>query len=188
MIFSGVALYVLFMAEGIAYRVLLMIVSIISFIVSLILAGLIQKKFIEKTYSNIDNYKMTKLESVENCIKEKFKVEQKEDYILIETLNSNEIEQIEENTNIPFLNTIRQLSISVLITGLLTYSFSQLSEGKKEQAQILLGVYIMIIGTLIIISSIVYNTREFTRKYKLKQIRLLISELKIKLSISKRAN
>ena len=64
MIFSRVALYVLFMAEGIAYRVLLMIVSIISFIVSLILAGLIQKKFIEKTYSNIDNYKMTKLESV----------------------------------------------------------------------------------------------------------------------------
>ncbi|MGG0717108.1 hypothetical protein ABE096_05820 [Robertmurraya massiliosenegalensis] len=160
-----------------------MITSIIVFVGSIVWGSFIQKRTINKKYGGIMELEKHKLQKVENLLKDKLGIIEVEHYALLDTLVNKEIDETEGNKSFPFINTIRQLIIAVLITGLLSYSFKQMADGNSALAQSLLALYIMIIGTIIIVASFVYSNREFTRKYKLKQISKLISELQLKKSL-----
>jgi uncharacterized membrane protein YraQ (UPF0718 family) len=183
MVVSAICFYLLFIVDNIPYRVFFMITSILLIIGSIIWGDFIQKKTINNKYDGIQNLEKHKLEKVEGFLKENLKIEKLEHYTLLDTLVTKQIEEIKENKSFPFLNTIRQLLMAVLITGLLSYSFKQLTDGNSILAQSLLALYIMILGTILIVGSFIYSTREFTRKYKLKQISKLITELQLRMSL-----
>lgn len=180
---STFCFYSLFFKSDIPFKYLLMICSILFFILSIIWASTIQKKSIKSKYGTMEKYEIYKLESVEHFLRIDLNIAKIEQYALLDSLVRKEIEEIEESRLFPFINTIRQLIIAVLITGLLSYSLKQIAEGDSALGQSLLVFYIMIIGTIIILSSIIYSNREFTKKYKLKQISKLICELQLKSSL-----
>ncbi|ADU32136.1 hypothetical protein [Evansella cellulosilytica] len=165
-------------------NIIIIIFSIIIYIGSVICGVIIQKNSIKKKYGSLQEYEEEKIRKVKKCIVNYFNHSDEsevnhEHFELIDKLIRKELEENEENRTIPFFNTVRQLFIAVLVTGLLSYSFSQLGTENDYVAVPLLTLYIMIIGFLIFFGSTIFLFREFTKKYKLKQISRVLIEIQI---------
>jgi len=183
---SALYFYIISITNQMPFRNIQMIVSIVIFICSTLFGGYIRKTIIQRKYGGAEGLERYKLFKIETRIKEKLHIENLNEFSLLNTLVQKEIDKIENNNNFPLMNIIKQLFIAVLVTGLLAYSFKELGNGNTELALALLTIYIMIIGSLIFLSSILYITREYTTLYKLRQISQIIIEIQLNISTSQK--
>ncbi|PAE08369.1 hypothetical protein CHI12_06640, partial [Terribacillus saccharophilus] len=104
-------------------------------------------------------------------------------YEILDTIIKKEMELFEDTQRFPFTNTIRQFSLALFITGLLSYSLKEIIGGNSQLGISLLTLYLTLLGTIIIVASLVYVLRDFTNIYKLKNLSKLVSELQLRNSI-----
>ncbi|GEM04773.1 hypothetical protein HMI01_17610 [Halolactibacillus miurensis] len=159
---------------------LMMVLTVSFYFSSIVYASYIHQKIIVSDYKSINEYEEHKIEKIDLCIKENVKINSEEDYQLIDTLLVKEIKLLEDSKKIPLSIIIRQLIVSVLITGLLTYSLRELMNGNNEVGMPLFKLYMLILGTMIMISSFLYMLKEFSKINKLKQISKIITELQLR--------
>lgn len=161
-------------------RTKLMIFILIIYILSIVLSASVKGLIFKARFGSYRNYQRHKLVQIDKFIKEETKITNTNDYQLIDKLIRKEIGIIRYNKRFPFIDTIRQLLIAVLITGLLSYSVTELINGDSQIGYSLFSLYLMIVGSLIIIGILIYNLRDFGKLYKLKQISKILSELQIR--------
>lgn len=164
-------------------KTLLMLVLLLLYIGGIIWTNWIIRKNIKRFYNNYEEYEKDKLNKFHKYIEENLKIRSFEQYTLLDTLVLREIEELKELKNFPFKNTIKQLGIAVLITGLLSYSFHELRSGNIDLALQLIHLYILIIGNIIMIGVVIYLLSGYTRESKLKKIRKIITEIQLNISI-----
>ena len=181
-VLSPIGFYII-LISNIHLRNWLMVGILLFYLGGIFWCSSINGRNIKSIYGDYQKYEEHKLSKIDTVIKEVFKINSVEHYKLLDSLVMKEIEEIDEIKTFPFSNTIKQLVIAVLITGLLSYSFKELMNGNSELGFPLLTLYLMILGTIVMLSSLIYILRENTKKYKLKQISKLITELQLRLSI-----
>lgn len=159
-----------------------MIALILIYIASIVWSGFIHVNNIKREFKSIKEYEDYKLTEINKFIKKELGLKTVKQYELLDSLVKKEIEISESIRKFPFSNTIRQLLVAVLITGLLSYSFKEMISGNKQIGFSLLELYLMIIGTIIIIGVLIYSLRDYDKINKLKHISRIISELLIKIS------
>lgn len=158
------------------------VVSSILFAISTYIAGFLIRRAINKRFGSTANFFAVRLEKFSNVIYYDLKCINLEQIHFIEEMIDNRLELEKEIKKYPFANTINVLFTGVLITGLLSYSFNALQNGNHQLAIPLLTIYLSILGLIIILSSVLYNTKEFTQRYKFLHIKVILSELKIKMT------
>lgn len=183
-VISVIGLYFTYInVNNINYKLWLMSGLLLLYGISIIWGSYLQSIFIKRKYKNQVNYEKIKLNEVNTFIKDVLEIRTVKQYEILDSIIKKEIEILEDNKKFPFANTIRQLFIAIFITGLLSYSFKELMDGDSRIGLSLLALYLMIIGSIIIVSSIFYSFKSNTKINKLKQISRLISELQLRISI-----
>ncbi|MEY8742798.1 hypothetical protein AB9M62_25375 [Bacillales bacterium AN1005] len=181
-IISVIAFYSVYVLGGNQYKILVMTGAIIIYLISILSGAYLQARFIKTTYGSNEKFEEHKLNEIKKFIKQKFNIASVKQYELLDNLIKKEIEVIEFNRKFPFSNTIRQLIVAVLVTGLLSYSIREFTNGDKQMGVSLLSLYLLIIGTLFILGTLIYSLKDFGKLYKLKNISRILSELLISIS------
>jgi len=177
-IISGILFY-LFFTIDISNKVYWILLSIGTYIISIFIS-IFMVKHPDNKAKAIKKYQDNKSNEFFEFVRKELKIINPLQIDLLEKLIANEIEAIQESKKIPFSKTINQLFVAVLITGLLSFSFSLINAGETYLAGQLILIYIFLLGTLIVLAGLVMSLREFSKPYKLKNIRILLIEYKLK--------
>lgn len=155
------------------------IISSIAFAICVFTNGFLVRLAINKSFGSTDNFAKERLKKFSKIIRIDLQCTNIEQIQYLEEMIEKEIELLDEMNKYPFADIIKSLTTGVLITGLLSFSLNALIDGDIDLAIPLLTIYLSIIGLMIIVSSVVYNAKEYTRKYKYFHIRVLLSKIKI---------
>ncbi|MGG2014023.1 hypothetical protein [Bacillus sp. S10(2024)] len=107
-------------------------------------------------------------------LQEDFSITTDEQLLRLDEVIKRKIAAEEYNRKIPLVEVVRQLSVAIPVTGLLSYAFFEIREGKEQHAQALIAVYIVCIGFVWMLGVFFKQVREFGSSSYLHDISLLI--------------
>ncbi|MED4040366.1 hypothetical protein [Niallia taxi] len=101
------------------------------------------------------------LQAFRIMLKDIFRIETEEQLLRLDEIIRKEMEIKEHNRKYPLSEVIRQFTVAIFITGLLSYAFFEIRDGNKEAGSSYLSLYIFILAILITISGILKQFKEF---------------------------
>lgn len=107
-------------------------------------------------------------------LREKFLITTNEQLLRLDEIIKRKIAAEEYNRKFPLVEVVRQLSVAIPVTGLLSYAFFEIREGNEKHASTLIAVYIVCIGFVWMLGGFLKQVREFGSSSYLHDISLLI--------------
>lgn len=136
-----------------------MITTIVIYLFILFIGGMQHKDRMLK--SKPKNTLGFDLQAFRKMLKDSFRIETEDELLRLDVIIKKEMEIKEYNRKYPFSEVIRQFSVAIFITGILSYAFLEIRDGNKEVGSSYLTLYILILAILITISGILKQFREF---------------------------
>ena len=116
-------------------------------------------------------------------LQEEFSIITDEQLLRLDEIIKRKIAAEEYNRKVPLVEVVRQLSVAIPITGLLSYAFFEIRNGKGEHASTLIAVYIVCIGIVWTVGGFLKQLREFGSSSYLHDISFLIQLVLLESSI-----
>ena len=116
-------------------------------------------------------------------LQDEFSITTDEQLLRLDEIIKRKIAAEEYNRKVPLVEVVRQLSVAIPITGLLSYAFFEIRNGKGEHASTLIAVYIVCIGIVWTVGGFLKQLREFGSSSYLHDISFLIQLVLLESSI-----
>ncbi|WP_137792049.1 hypothetical protein [Bacillus sp. E(2018)] len=182
----GISFPILFVYFYFQKNALLMIATLVVYFLILYLGSKQQIKF--KIKSNPKGTISYKVAPFLKILEGKFLISTDEQLKILDEVIKREISFIELSRKYPLTDIVKQMTVALPITGLLSYSFLELRNGNTEKATPLLTIYIFCIGVVLIVSWFLQQFKEFTTHSYLNNISVLIQLALLERSIKSMNN